>query len=378
MIGRSGPARLGAIALAAAATLALSACAALPGSAPTSGQIVGGLKPGDAEVIDITPATVSGLAAGQQPLAPWYIGNGSGGGDRIMPGDVVTITAYEVGYPLFGATPVNPDGGVGPSASTRGFPPITVPDSGVIDFPYAGAVRIAGLSQDAAARALEARLRAKSKFIQVLVVAEPGPGRAAVLSGDVAKPGRIMLTSARERLLDAVALAGGPLARRGDTVVRLTRSGGVGEIRLDELSADSAANVILSPGDRIELVRTLRTLTVLGAAQKVTEVPFDAAVLTLSEALARAGGPLDDKADAKGVFIFRHELRDRGGTPVVQPVIYRLNLLDPASYFAAQRFQMREKDVMLIANARSNQLAKFVQMVNQLAAPVVTVDVLTR
>jgi polysaccharide export outer membrane protein len=100
--------------------------------------------------------------------------------------------------------------------------------------------------------------------------------------------------------------------------------------------------------------------------------------MTLSEALARSGGPLDDKADARGVFIFRYETRNQSGETKLQPVIYRLNLLDPASYFAAQRFQMREKDVMLIANAQSNQIGKFVQMINQLATPALTVDLLTR
>ena len=33
---------------------------------------------------------------------------------------------------------------------------------------------------------------------------------------------------------------------------------------------------------------------------------------------------------------------------------------------------------MLIANAQSNQISKFVQMINQLATPVLTVDLLTR
>jgi hypothetical protein len=39
---------------------------------------------------------------------------------------------------------------------------------------------------------------------------------------------------------------------------------------------------------------------------------------------------------------------------------------------------MREKDVLLIANARSNQLGKFVQLLNGLTAPAVLLDVITR
>ena len=360
-----------------ALALALPGCASLPSSAPTARQVTGAFRAGEAEVIAIVPGTVSGDSAIKPATFGWTLADGKEPSDWILAGDRLSITAYEVGYPLFGGNAAsgesNPSG-----SSTRAFPPIVVPESGGIDFPYAGRLRVAGLTPEEVGNLLEGRLRAKSRYIEVLVTAEAGPGRSAIVSGDVARPGRVGLSGARERLLDAIALAGGPSARRADTVVRLTRGSQVGELRLDEVSADSAANVILVPGDRIELARNTRTLTVLGAAQKVTEIAFDSTELTLSEALARAGGPLDDKADARGVFIFRYEARQRDGIAVVQPVIYKLDLIDPASYFAAQQFQMRPRDVMLIANARSNQIGKFIQMVNQLTAPVVTVDLLTR
>lgn len=363
--------------LAAVLAAALQGCAGLPVSAPTAGQVVGGLKPGDTEVITIVPGTVSGPSALRGDTLGWTITDSKDSNDWVVAGDRLNIAVYEVGYTLFGGGPVSEESRSATSG-TRNFPPIVVPESGSIDFPYAGRLRVAGLTAEEIGNQLERRLRAKSRYIEVLVTAEAGPGRSALISGDVTRPGRVGLSGARERLLDAVALAGGPSARRADTLVRLTRNNRVSEIRLDEVSAESQANVVLVPGDRIELTRSARTLTVLGAAQKVSEITFDSPELLLSEALARAGGPLDERADARGVFIFRYEPRERDGAVIAQPVIYRLNLIDPASYFAAQRFQMRPRDVMLIANAKSNQISKFVQMVNQLAAPVVTVDILTR
>jgi polysaccharide export outer membrane protein len=359
------------------AAAALGGCAMLPGAAPTTNQVVGGLKPGDAEVITIVPGTPSGASALRPAILDWGLADAKESNDWLVAGDRLSIAVYEVGYPLFGNLAPSGEGSAS-GASARNFPAIVIPESGSIDFPYAGRMRVVGLTAEEVGKQLQARLRAKSRYIEVMVTAEPGPGHSALVSGDIAKPGRVVLSGARERLLDAVALAGGPTARRGDTLVRLTRGTSVGELRLDEVSADSSSNVVLAPGDRIELVRNTRTLTVLGAAQKVTEIPFESAELTLSEALARAGGPLDERADARGVFIFRYELREREGGPKVQPVIYRLDLIDPASYFAAQQFAMRPRDVMLIANARSNQVGKFLQMVNALTAPVVTVDILTR
>lgn len=362
-----------------AMTALVAGCGALPRSAPTAHQVVSGLKSGDAEVVQIVPGTVSGAAADAEVLPGWGIADGSGANDRITPGDRLAISVYEVGYSLFAGSGAGADGtGALPNGSARAFPAIVVPEDGTIRFPYAGTLYVNGLSAEQLSKAIEQRLRGKSQYLQVMAVAEPGPGRSALVGGDVARPGRVTLTSAHERVLDVLALAGGPIPRKADTVVRLSRGRFTSEARLDAIDPNGPENVVLAPGDRLELLRSPRSMTVLGAAQKVSEVPFDGATMTLSEAIARAGGPLDDRADARGVFIFRYEWRDKAGQKVRMPVIYRLDLIDPASYFAAQQFAMRPKDVMLIANARSNQLNKFIQIVNALASPVVTVDLLTR
>ena len=42
------------------------------------------------------------------------------------------------------------------------------------------------------------------------------------------------------------------------------------------------------------------------------------------------------------------------------PVVYRLDLKQPASYFAAQRFLMRDNDIIYVSNAPATDLQKFV------------------
>lgn len=51
---------------------------------------------------------------------------------------------------------------------------------------------------------------------------------------------------------------------------------------------------------------------------------------------------------------------------------------DPQSYFALQRFTMRDKDVIYIANAPTVQIYKFLQLVYTFATPAVTAKVLTQ
>ncbi len=363
----------------ATAALMLTGCATLPSAAPTAGQIVRTGQGEMVEVRDITPELVAALSPSVPQDAAWALGDAPVFWDSIAVGDTVGISIFEVGYGLFtpGGTATDDMGGpVAPRAGGRALPPIKVPQTGVIDLPYIGAIRAEGRSVAELTSEIERRLKGKSQFAQAVVTHERGPERSVILSGDLKQPGRLALSASQERLLDAVALAGGPEGRVADTIVRLTRGGVTEAVRMDRLAPDSPANVRLAPGDRIELVRNARTFAVLGAAKTVSEIAFESDRLTLIEALSRAGGPTDDKADPTGVFVFRYEPQPDGSGET--PVIYRLDLLKPQSYFAAQRFLMREKDVMLIANARSNQLGKFVQLLNGLTAPAVLLDVVTR
>lgn len=52
-----------------------------------------------------------------------------------------------------------------------------------------------------------------------------------------------------------------------------------------------------------------------------------------------------------------------------RPVIYQLNMLDPASYFLAQRFTLRDKDVLYIASAKLTRAIKASSIINQIFAP---------
>ena len=60
--------------------------------------------------------------------------------------------------------------------------------------------------------------------------------------------------------------------------------------------------------------------------------------------------------------------------PVVNgfvPVIYHLNVKDPAGLFLARRFQMRNKDILYVANAPIVSVAKVLNLFNLVTAPVV-------
>jgi polysaccharide biosynthesis/export protein len=109
----------------------------------------------------------------------------------------------------------------------------------------------------------------------------------------------------------------------------------------------------------------------------VSQVAFGASSLSMAEALARIAGPSDRVADPSAVFLFRWgPPATQGGEP--RPVIYRLNMMRPDSYFLSQRIEMQDKDVIYIANAAANAPLKVTQIVGQLFSPALLVRSVTQ
>jgi len=371
-------------ALCGLASLALlGGCATLPASGPTAGAIERGAKADvnaiGFKIVDIDAATLSGLTARDKDAGAATQTMASlaeeGRNDVVGPGDVLTVGVYEVGVSLFSPghdTTQYYD----PSAHGQEFPNVVVDRSGAIRLPYVGRLQVAGHTPAEIRTMIEQSLKGKSQNPQALVGIKQAISTTVYVTGDAHRPGRMGLSLQRERLLDAIALAGGPVVSAEDTVVRLNRGNRTVEERLGRILAGTPDDIVLVPGDRIELIKRPRTFVVLGASSRVSQIPFDTSDLSLAEAMARLGGPSDGQANPAAVFLFRYEPgpADASATPVV----YRLNMLKPASYFLSQRFKMHDKDVIYIANAASIRPTKMVNILNQLFAPFVTARALSR
>ena len=104
--------------------------------------------------------------------------------------------------------------------------------------------------------------------------------------------------------------------------------------------------------------------------------------MTLVEALAKAGGLIDQRSDPAGIFLFRYEpaavvdaLKAPNlatGPDGTSPVVFRLDLSDAHSYFLAQRIPLEDKDIIYIANAQLTEIRKFFELISTLTGPVLT------
>ena len=209
------------------------------------------------------------------------------------------------------------------------------------------------------------------------------------ISGDVKNPGRYPLSLAHENLLDIVALAGGPTHSPQDTLVKVSRRGQEATTSLTRVQTIPAENIPIEPRDRIQVDYLPRSYLSFGATGRVAQIPFDAATVSLAEAVARVGGLDDNRANPEAVFLFRYERPNNlqslgllqpgertvappavpGAMPVGRPVIYKVNMRQPQTFFAIQQFPMQDKDVVYIANAPTVQLYKFLQLINTIVTP---------
>ncbi|WP_375428384.1 polysaccharide biosynthesis/export family protein [uncultured Sphingomonas sp.] len=368
--------------LAAASACLLGACASLPSSGPTANQIVRGARADAtaARIVDldaqamVDAVAVEAAADARNPTLASLAVDGRGG--LIGVGDVLEIRVYEVGVSLFGGARMTGEL-FDPSARAEIFPAVVVDAGGTIKLPFTEQLQVAGRTPREVQSLVERAYRGKSQLPQVLVAVRENLSETVFVSGDVRRSGRIALTLQQERLLDAVATAGGTVSRTQDMVVRFTRAGRTVEERLDRIFAGAPDDLVLVAGDRIQLIQQPQSYVVLGASNRVSQVGFDQSDVTLAEAIARAGGPNDNTADPRSVFLFRYAASEAGATPVPgaaadTPTIYRVDLLRPASYFLAQRFPMRNRDVLYVSNAPINRTAKAVGILNQLFSPFVT------
>ncbi len=157
---------------------------------------------------------------------------------------------------------------------------------------------------------------------------------------------------------------------------------------MDKLVSDPAENIYAWPGDVLTLVQEPQTFSVFGATAQNSEVPFGAEHITLAEALAKAGGLQDLRADPQGIFLFRFEppaVVDALKAPPLaigpngtSPVVYRLNMKEAKSYFYAERFPIEDKDVIYVANAPLTELQKVFTLINTVTGPVISGVVVSR
>jgi polysaccharide biosynthesis/export protein len=296
-------------------------------------------------------------------------------------GDTIEISVWEAPPALLFTSATSGDIRGGAAGRAVTLPEQLVDSDGSVSVPFVGRVQATGRTPAQLQEDVVRKLGGKANQPQSLVRVTRATQSMVTVVGEVAASQRLPLTARGERVLDAVAAAGGVKAPLGKVSIQLAREGKVFSLPLELLVRDPAENVVLKSGDVVTALMQPLNYTVLGATGKNDELPLEAQGISLAQALARAGGLNDNRADARGVFVFRLEEAAAIGvddprkiTPDGKvPVVFLLDLRDPASFFAAQGFQIQHRDVLYVANAPGAELQKFLNLLWGTALPAMSV-----
>ena len=301
---------------------------------------------------------------------------GGRGGPPALPlgvGDVVSVSVFEA---QSGGLFIPADAGSRPGNFIT-LPEQTIDRAGTLSVPYAGRVRAAGRSVDEVQREIEDLLSNRAIEPQVVITTVLSRSSQVSVLGDVRAPAKFELSPAGERVLDLISRAGGLSAPGIETYVTLQRRGKSATVLYNYLSNTPAENIYVAPGDTIFVNRERRTYLAFGATGLSGRFDFEESGLTLGEALGKAGGLLDTRANPGAVLVYRTEDRKTAaklGVPVEKftddhiPVIYQFNLRDPGGFFLASSFQVCNEDVIYIGNAAVVQFMKAVDVIGTTAA----------
>lgn len=374
--------------LVTAAIVGLAGCDSLPTSGPSTKVILsqGSTVPAGLQLIDITPQIARQLSSQKlsQGFATAFGGTGATPSDVLVGvGDTVEVNIWEAPpATLFGVADTAARGAssIGASRNTT-LPEQTIGTSGQLNIPFVGFVRANGRSTSQIEADIAQRLKGKANQPQVLVRMLRNNSALVTVVGEVVNNSRLPLTARSEKLLDAIAAAGGSRQPLHKTTVQITRGTTTVAMSLDTVIRNAQHNITLQAGDIVTALYQPLSFTALGATGKNDEVNFEAQGITLAQALGRLGGLQDARADAQGIFVFRLEKPNALAWPNspaattpegLVPVIYRVDLKDPASFFVAQSFMLENKDLLYVSNAPAAELQKFANLIYTIAIPAIT------
>jgi polysaccharide export outer membrane protein len=305
-------------------------------------------------------------------------------GSVVRQGDVLEVSIWEAPpAALFGASATTALGARQNQLSTTAtLPELLVSVEGTIFIPFAGTIRVAGRTPAVIEAEIVRRLSGKAHQPQAIVRIARNASTNATVVGEVVNSVRVPLTPKGETLLDALAQAGGARHPSSRMTLQITRGEKVIAMPMDDVIRNPQQNVVLAAGDVVTAIFQPYSFSILGAAGRTDEVVFESTGISLAQALARVGGLQDQRANAKGVFIFRWEEPANLAIPTDgptdargrRPVIYRVDLRNPATLFLAQNFRMRDGDVVYVANAPITEFQQFVNIIASTVLPLVAVS----
>lgn len=251
---------------------------------------------------------------------------------RLGPGDIINIIVWD--HPE-----LTIPAGEFRSAEQAGT---VIAENGTIYFPFAGVVKVSGLTLGQVRDLLTQRLSATIENVQLDVRIAAYRSQRVYVVGEVKQPGIVPITDVPMTLVEAVNQAGGFTDQADRRSVTLTRGDTTRRIDLLALyeNGDISQNAQLRHGDIVNVAdRSFNKVFVIGAVNRPGSQVLDRHQVTLAEALSDAADIDQVSANPYQIYVLR------GGD---RPEIFHLASKSPEAMLLADRFVLRPRDVVYV------------------------------
>ena len=273
---------------------------------------------------------------------------------KLGPGDIINVIVWD--HPE-----ITIPAGSYRSAEQSGT---LVAEDGTIFFPFAGVVKVAGMTTREVRKLLAKRMASVIENVQLDVRIVSFRSKRVYVVGEVAKPGLQPIDDIRMTLVEAINRAGNITEEADHGNVLLTRNGQTWRVDLQALyeEGDVSQNVLLQPGDIINVPdRQLNKVFVLGEVRNPGSFVMNKRRTTLAEALSDAGFVNQSTSDPAWVYVMRSD----NGTSE----LFHLNARSPDALLLAERFPLLPRDVVYVdvaAIARWNRVVSNILPTSQM------------
>ncbi len=267
----------------------------------------------------------------------------------IEPGDILQIVVWD--HPELSASmlPAVPPGAV--VAGGVAFSPLAqaqsgfeVDQKGMLEFPYAGQMHVAGLTTAEVHKKITQKLAEYLKNPRVTLRMLAYRSKRVYVDGEVRLPGVQAINDIPMTLIEAINRAGGLQPTADQSRVSVARAGKTYLINLPLLVQRglNPAEIMLRNGDVVRVLsREESKVFISGEVTAPRSLPMRNGRLSLNEALGEAGGINPVTGDAKKVYVIRRNTQES--------VVYQLDANVPDALALAEGFELNPKDVVYVA-----------------------------
>jgi polysaccharide export outer membrane protein len=230
---------------------------------------------------------------------------------------------------------------VSPLQPQSGF---EVDQQGMLDFPYAGKLKVAGLTPSDLHQQLTGRLARYLRNPKLSVRVLAYRSKRVYVDGEVKQPGVQAINDLPMTLTEAINRAGGMNPTADQSRIIIHRDGKSYPINLPQLvqRGVNPASIMLTSGDVVRVLsRDESKIFISGEVTSPRALPMRNGRLTLNEALGEAGGINPVTGDARQVYVIRRSS--------AESMVYQLDANAPGALAVAEGFELNPKDVVYVA-----------------------------